>query len=106
VHANAVELTARLRKTLMTIQIDPESLRRDVRRFVAAKRHAGASLGSTIDALTHIAQSAPIVPMSKLQAAVRQLIYWCVESYFWRLDVDDIAPRHTDGVDSLTERRP
>jgi hypothetical protein len=105
-HPDTVELTARLRRTLMTIQIDPESLRRDVRRFVAVRRRAGASLGSTVDALARIAQSTPIVPMSKLQAAVRQLVYWCVEAHYWHPDIDVDDRRSSENSDSLTGPPP
>jgi hypothetical protein len=90
--AEAAEITTRLRETLASNYLDAELLRADVRKYVASMRHGGASLGSTIEGLTRIAELSTIAPMSKRQAAVRQLIYWCVEAYYWRLDVGLDAP--------------
>ena len=86
------EITTRLRDTLASNYLDAESLRADVRHYVESMRQAGASLGSMVEGLTRIADASPLAPMSKRQAAMRQLIYWCVEAYYSRLAADIDAP--------------
>lgn len=75
-----------------------QSLRRAVSVYVGAERDAGVLPGQVIVALTELVSAARIAPASVALALTRQVMLWCVESYFGQLDVagapcDDDVPQ-------------
>lgn len=89
--ADAQDLRSVISAALSAKPVDEHSLRRGVWTYVGAERHAGASPGHVILALTKLVERARIAPTSARQALMRRVILWCVEAYFGHLGGDAVG---------------
>ena len=85
------DLRSVIATALSATPIDELSLRRGVWTYVGAERHAGASPGRVIMALTDLIEAATIAPPADRQAVMRSVILWCVEAYFGHLGGDVVG---------------
>jgi len=88
---DAHDLRSVIANALAATPIDELSLRRGVWTYVGAERHAGASPGRVIMALTDLIEATTIAPPSDRQAITRSVILWCVEAYFGHLGGDVVG---------------
>lgn len=71
--------------------VDEQALRDGVWTYVRAEREVGVAPGLVILALTEMVESAKLEPHEAELARTRQVILWCVESYFGHLGGDAIG---------------
>jgi len=100
--ADAAQLRATIAKELAATPVDEEALRRDVWTYVGTERHAGASPGQVIMALTDlVGGGSGAAPLQ--QARLRRVILWCVEAYFGHLG-GDVVGREDDAFADVPRR--
>ena len=98
--ADLIDLRSVIADALGASPVYEPSLRRSVRTYVGAERHATATPGHVIDViivLTDLIEKANIAPLALRQALARRVIVWCVEAYFGPLG-GDTARREGDAL--------
>lgn len=89
--ADAADLRTVIGDALAARPLDESALRRGVWTYVGGERHAGASPGHVIMALTSFIEAAKIEPHDERLAITRRVILWCVEAYFGHLGGDVVG---------------
>ena len=86
---------------LTATPVDERALRDGVWTFVRAERDVGVAPGIVILALTEMVEAAKLEPHEVALKRTRQVILWCVESYFGHLGGESVG--HDRDASSASE---
>jgi len=101
---DAHDLRAVIAAALAASPPDQESLRRGVWTYVRSERDMGTPPAAVIVALTSLVDLSTVGPPAVRQSITRQIILWCVESYFGYLGGEMIGGAEPRPVTSVATK--
>jgi hypothetical protein len=99
--ADADDLRSAIAAAIAAPPVDEHALRRAVWTYVGAERHAGASPGQVIAALSQMIETGTMTDAAARLELVRRVILWSVEAYFGHLG--GVGVEHSDAERQVVE---